>query len=377
MSHVSSIKGPAIFLAQGWGKPGWKTLSECAKTAASLGYKGMQAPLWTGSGIDVEKAAGSQSYCEDLQAEVTAAGCPIVELANHCETQLVRCAPVYLELHQWPVPPALHGNHTAIQEWARIRARQSILAAKNFGFNRVAAFSGTGMFHLMYPWPQRPAGLVEAGFNALADAWRPIFDFGGEHGVDVCFELHPGEDLMDGNTFNQFLGYVDNHPKCNILLDLSHSVLSGMGLRQMLGFIVANKERIKMFHVKDAEFNPTEGGGVYDGYRSWKDRAGRFRSLGDGQIDYSAVIAMLDHLGLDLWAVLEWECCFKGWNQGVEEGAKFIEAWINGTTPPTKADVIPHNEGAFDDFAAGKIDKGVISRLIGVKESEVNTKVAS
>lgn len=376
-AQASQLKGPAVFLAQGFGKKNWTSLAECAATAASLGYKGLQAHLWNGGPIDLELAAGSEAYCDGKQAEATKAGCPIVELANHCDWQLVRCAPCYLKLHQWPAPKHLHGNHVALSEWGANRAKLSVAAAHNFGFKKVGGFSGTSIFHLVYPWPQRPAGLVAAAFNALAAAWLPIFDYADKLGVDVCFELHPGEDLMDGNTFNMFLRYIKNHPRCNILLDLSHKVLAGMTNRHMLGFINTNAARIKMFHVKDGEFNPTDGGGVYDGYQDWGKRAGRFRSTGDGQIDYASVFTLLQSLGLDLWATLEWEdCAGKGWAQGVREGAQYIKAWMDGTNPPARTEPEKTDDGAFDDFAKSTVDTELIAEIIGIPVSQVNTVAA-
>ena len=78
-----------------------------------------------------------------------------------------------------------------------------------------------------------------------------------------------------------------------------------------LSFIDAYHERIKMFHVKDAEFNPTAKQGVYGGYQSWVERAGRFRSLGDGQVDFKAIFSQFAKYGYSGWAVLEWECALK------------------------------------------------------------------
>lgn len=43
--------------------------------------------------------------------------------------------------------------------------------------------------HTVYPWPQRPAGLVEAGFKELARRWKPILDAFDEAGVDLCYEI--------------------------------------------------------------------------------------------------------------------------------------------------------------------------------------------
>lgn len=375
--NVSSggLKGPAIFLAQGWKKPGWTTLEECARTAASLGYKGLQGFLWGGGPIDVELAAQSTTYCEDIQATATGAGCSIVELADHCDSQLVSCSPTYARLHAWPAPEAIRRDRKAVKEWAQERAKNVVRATRNFGFDRVAMFSGTYLFPFLYPWPQRPQGLVEAGFNALAKDWLPILDLADQLGVDLCYELHPGEDLMCGDTFNRFLPYVKNHPRCKILLDLSHMVLAGMKMEHMLSYIDSNAARIGMMHVKDGELCPNGGGAVYSGYNSWPKRQSRFRSLGDGQISYAEVFALLKQLGLDLWATVEWEdCAGKGWAQGVREGAAYVQAWLDGTAEPAQTGPEPGATETFDDFAStGSPDVELIADLLGLDPADVNT----
>lgn len=373
------LQGPAVFLAQGYGKKGWKTLEECAHSAAELGYRGMQVQLWNGGPIDLEKAAASPAYCDELQGIATRAGCPIVSLANHCDTQLVQLAPQDAKLHAWPAPAELRGNVKGLREWAHRRALLSVDATANFGFDRFAAFSGSSIFDRIYPWPQRPAGLVEAAFNLLASAWLPVFEAAEKRNVNVCFELHPGEDLMDGDTFNRFLPYVEHHPRCCILLDLSHMVLAGMTNRNMLDFIEENSGRIRMFHVKDGEFVPTAGGGAYGSFNPWNKRQGRFRSTGDGQIDYAGVFEKLRQKATDIdWAVLEWEdCAGKGWRQGVREGAQYIQAWLDGRTPPAQTAAEPHDDGAFDDFAQADVDRDLIAELLGIYPQEVNTTAAA
>ena len=122
------------------------------------------------------------------------------------------------------------------------------------------------------------------------ERWRPILDHADACGVDVCYEIHPGEDLHDGVTFEMFLERVGNHARCNMLYDPSHYVLQCL---DYLDNIDIYHDRIGMFHVKDAEFNPTGRQGVYCGYQSWVDRAGRFRSLGDGQVDFGAIFSKL------------------------------------------------------------------------------------
>ena len=115
-------------------------------------------------------------------------------------------------------------------------------------------FSGALAWPYSYPWPPRSPGLIEAAFDELAKRWKPIFDAYDDAGVDVGFELHPGEDLMDGVTFEMLLERVGGHPRCGINYDPSHFVLQQL---DYLDFIDIYHERIYAFHVKDAEFNPT------------------------------------------------------------------------------------------------------------------------
>ena len=110
-----------------------------------------------------------------------------------------------------------------------------------------------------------------------------------------------------------------------------------------------------MFHVKDAEFVPDGRRGVYGGYENWKDRAGRFRSLGDGQVDFKGIFSRLTKYGYDGWAVLEWECCFKSQEQGAREGAPFIQQHIIEVTGK-----------AFDDFAGIDTDEESNKKILGI-----------
>ena len=195
--------------------------------------------------------------------------------------------------------------------------------------------------------------LGELGFAELAKRWRPILDAFDDAGVDLCYEIHPGEDLHDGATFERFLEAVEMHPRANILYDPSHFVLQQL---DYLDYIDIYHDRIKMFHVKDAEFNPTGRSGVYGGYQGWVDRPGRFRSLGDGQVDFVGIFSKLAQYDFDGWAVLEWECCLKDSDAGAREGAPFIENHI-----------IEVASRAFDDFASVGADDAMNHRLLGLE----------
>lgn len=350
---MKTIKGPAIFLAQFMGDEApFNSLDAISSWVAGLGYKGVQIPTWDSRAIDLPKAATSKTYCDDLKGSLAERGIEITELSTHLQGQLVAVNPAYDSGFDGFAPDAVKGNPKARTEWA---VNQLMLAAKashNLGLTAHVTFSGALMWHTMYPWPQRPAGLADMAFTELAKRWTPILNAFDEVGVDLCYEIHPGEDLHDGVTFEMFLEKVNNHKRANILYDPSHFVLQCLDYLQYIDFY---HERIKMFHVKDAEFNPTGKQGVYGGYQSWVNRAGRFRSLGDGQVDFGAIFSKLTQYGYDGWAVLEWECAIKDPVQGATEGAPFIESHI-----------IQATSKVFDDFAGGGADVELNKKILGL-----------
>ncbi|HLW19824.1 MAG TPA: sugar phosphate isomerase/epimerase [Cyclobacteriaceae bacterium] len=350
---MKTIKGPALFLAQfADDKAPFNSLKSICEWAKSIGYEGVQIPTWVSSFIDLQKAAESKTYADEIKGIVTDAGLQITELSTHLQGQLVAVHPAYNELFDGFAPVELKGNLKAKGEWATQQLKYAAKASQNMGLTAHATFSGALMWHTVYPWPQRPAGLVETGFKELANRWLPILDAFEEAGADVCYELHPGEDLHDGVTFERFLEAVNNHKRANILYDPSHFLLQCMDYVQFIDFY---HERIKMFHVKDAEFNPTGKQGVYGGYSSWIERAGRFRSLGDGQVDFNAIFSKLSQYDFDGWAVLEWECAIKHPEAGAIEGAKFI-----------KDKIIRVTEKTFDDFASAGQDEGLNRKVLGI-----------
>jgi sugar phosphate isomerase/epimerase len=350
---MKTIKGPAIFLAQFAGDgPPFNSLPGIAKWAAGLGFKGVQMPSWDKRLFDLEKAAESKTYCDEVKGVLAKEGLAVTELSTHLQGQLVAVHPAYDAAFDGFAAPQVRGNPRARQEWAVSQMHLAAKASRNLGLDRHVTFSGALAWPYVYPWPQRPAGLVETAFDELAKRWRPILDAFDGAGVDVCYEIHPGEDLHDGVTFEMFRARVGNHKRCNMLFDPSHYVLQVL---DYLEHIDIYHEFIKIFHVKDAELNPTGRCGVYGGYQSWVNRAGRFRSLGDGQVDFTAIFSKLAQYGYDGWAVLEWECCLKHPEDGAREGAKFIRDHIIRVT-----------EKAFDDFAGAGTDLAANRRMLGI-----------
>jgi sugar phosphate isomerase/epimerase len=350
---MKTIKGPAIFLAQFASDIApFNSLAGMAGWAKSLGFVGVQIPTWDSRLFNLKEAAESQDYCEEILGILHTAGLSLTELSTHLQGQLVASHPAYDVLLEGFAPRELAQDLKGRQAWAVQQLLWAAQASQRLGLTAHATFSGALAWPFFYPWPQRPAGLIDEAFTELGRRWKPILDAFDEAGVDACFELHPGEDLHDGVTFERFLEAVNGHPRANILYDPSHMILQQL---DYLAFLDIYHDRVRAFHVKDAEYRPSGRSGVYGGYQNWIDRPGRFRSLGDGQIDFTAIFSKMAQYDFPGWAVVEWECCIKHPQDGAAEGAKFVRNHIIRVT-----------DKAFDDFAGSGGDEAKNRKILGL-----------
>ncbi len=351
---MKTIKGPGIFLAQYVNNQApFNSLASIARWAADLGFTAVQIPCSCNPALfDLAKAADSKAYCEEIQGTLSSVGIELSELSTHFEGQLIAVHPSYNQLCDAFAPAEVRGNEPARSAWAKGQLLLAARASHNFGLTAHATFSGSLAWPFFYPYPQRPDGLIDEAFAELAKRWTPILNAFDQAGVDVCFELHPGEDLHDGATFERFLDVTQQHPRARILYDPSHFVLQQLDYLQ---FLDRYHSLIRAFHAKDAEFRPNGRSGVYGGYQNWIDRPGRFRSLGDGQIDFTAVFTKLAQYDYPGWAVLEWEDCLQHPEDGARRGAAYIREHIIRVT-----------DRVFDDFAGAQTDRERNRRVLGI-----------
>ena len=351
---MRTIRGPAIFLAQFIAPVApYDRLETLAAWAAKMGYIGVQLPTFNPAIFDLAKAAESRDYCDEVKGLLAEHGLEISELSTHRQGHCVAVHPAYdLTLDAFG-PEAVRRRPAARQAWAKEQLMLAAKASANLGLARHVTFSGSLLWPYLYLYPPRPFGLVEEGFAELARRWRPILDAFDDVGVDLAFEIHPGEDLHDGLTFELFLEKLGGHPRATILYDPSHLHLQGM---DYVGFIEVYAERIRSFHVKDAEVRRSARTGLWGGYQNWPTRAGRFRSPGDGEIDFSAIFATLAEVDYAGWAVVEWECCIKHPDQGAAEGADLV-----------RRHVIQVQERAFDaNMQAEGVDRARNRAALGL-----------
>src|SRR5688572_31105930 len=85
---MTTIKGPGIFLAQFLGdKAPFNNLQSICLWAESLGFKGVQIPTWDPRCIDLQKAAESKTYADEIKGVINECGLEITELSTHLQGQ--------------------------------------------------------------------------------------------------------------------------------------------------------------------------------------------------------------------------------------------------------------------------------------------------
>src|SRR5260370_21738971 len=200
---MKRIKGPRMIPDQFLGdQTRFNDLASSARWAAALGYRGVQVPTWDKRLFDLDLAAESDAYCQEIRGTLADSDIALTELSTHLQGQLVAVHPAYDIAFDGFAPEVLRGNPSARQAWAVDQLLKAAQASRRLALATHATFSGALAWPYLYPWPQRAPGLVEAAFDELAKRWRPLLDAFDRPGVDACFEIHPREDLPAAFTFH-------------------------------------------------------------------------------------------------------------------------------------------------------------------------------
>ena len=349
---MPKMKGPAILLAQFMRdeKP-YNNIENIGRWVAGLGYVGVQIPTWDKRIIDLDRAAQSKTYCDDYKGKLKEIGLEPSELGGYLAGQVLAVHPAYEVMFEMFHPEGLKGD--ARTEWASGELKKCSLRlgptwAPMSSRRYPAGSHGTWFIRGL----NVPRGLLTKRLRNLAKRWRPLLDLAHDNGTVFAYELHPGSDIYDGATYEMFLDFTDNHPAACLNYDPSHLLLQQL---DYLEFIRLYGERVKGFHVKDAEFRPTGRVGVYGGYQSWRDAQ-------VGSVRWVTAKSILGEFSrscrrpaMKVGATLEWECCVKSPAQGAAEGAPFISDHIIETT-----------EVAFDDFAGGEVNPERNRKILGL-----------
>src|SRR2546430_4430373 len=165
---MKAIKGPAVFRAQFAGDaPPFNSLPAIAGWAAGLGFKGVQIPTWDGRLFDLQKAAESQTYCDEVKGTLAERGLQVTELSTHLQGQLVAVHPAYDTAFDGFAAPQVRGKPQARAAWAVEQVKLAARASRRLGVTEHATFSGALALPYLYPWPQPPAVAGAAGVGAL------------------------------------------------------------------------------------------------------------------------------------------------------------------------------------------------------------------
>lgn len=159
---MKTMKGPGLFLAQFVSDdPPFNSLESIAKWASEIGYQGVQIPTWDKRLFDLELAAESKEYCDQVRGTLSSHNLEITELSTHLQGQLVAVHPAFDDAFDGFAAEEVRGNPKARSGWAINQLMLSAKASEHLELSAHVTFSGALAWPYFYPWPQRPAGLIE------------------------------------------------------------------------------------------------------------------------------------------------------------------------------------------------------------------------
>jgi len=292
---------------------------------ASFGYDGVELACW-GDHFDVQRALNEDDYCEQKHAQLKRHGLECHAISNHLVGQAV--CDLIDERHKSILPEHVWGDGDP--EGVRQRAAQEMIdtakAAAKFGVKVVNGFTGSSIWHLLYSFPPVTPEMVTAGYDDLAQRWKPILDVFQAEGVRFALEAHPSEIAFDIASAERAVAALDGHPAFGFNYDPSHFGYQGV---DYVAFLRRFHNRIFHVHMKDVYWSdrPMDAG-VFGGHVDFGDprRYWNFRSLGRGSIDFEEIIRTLNEIRYAGPLSVEWEDMGMDREHGATEACEFVHA---------------------------------------------------
>ncbi|MXY30312.1 MAG: sugar phosphate isomerase/epimerase [Gammaproteobacteria bacterium] len=300
-------------------------LAKLAAKASAWGYDGLELACW-GDHFDVARAAADPGYCADRRELLEAHGLEVWAISNHLVGQAV-CDPID-DRHRAILPPRVwgDGDPEGVRARAAAEMKATARAAANLGVEVVNGFTGSSIWHLLYPFPPVSDATIDAGFADFASRWHPILDAFDEAGVRFALEVHPTEIAFDIASTERTLEAIDNRDAFGFNYDPSHLAYQGI---DVVEFIHRFSDRIYHVHLKDVWWaDRPMPSGVFGGHLPFghRHRSWDFRSPGRGKVPFEDIVRALARIGYAGPLSVEWEDMDMDREHGAREACAFVRS---------------------------------------------------
>jgi inosose dehydratase len=147
--------------------------------------------------------------------------------------------------------------------------------------------------------------LDEAGWQTLFGNLDRIREVCAARGVTACLHPHWGTMVQNADEIDRVL----RNSSVGLCLDTGHITCGG---GDPVGIVAEFADRIDIVHAKDVRKELTDK--LLTGEFTWSDgiKAGMFTPIGEGDIDFAAIVKGLDEAGFDGYYVLEQDIMIDG-----------------------------------------------------------------
>ena len=296
-------------------------LEELCALAKKMGYDGLELACW-GNNLDLDRALNDADYIPYVKGLLEKYGLTCQALATHIIGQCVGDAPDP-RLNNF-APPELANNPAAIRQWGIDSMKKAAAVASKMGAEVVTGFTGSPIWKYLYSFPQTTEEMIEEGYRTIVELWTPILEEFRKYGVKFALEVHPGEIAFDYYSTQRLLKYFTQWPEFGLNFDPSH--LIWQGIKPEL-FLSDFRDHIYHVHMKDAAVTLDGRSGLLGSHIDFGDlrRGWNFRSLGHGDVNFEAIIRVLNDMNYTGPLSVEWEDSGMDRIAGATEAAAFVK----------------------------------------------------